>query len=346
MGTKVFYRKWIPGLLLAAVAYSCDVHEFPKVEPEQAGFTLHLEFETDLPLHQVVDHTTRAEDPSMQCDIRYTINAYCCDQNMNYDREADYTFVVTKDEVSDPDHDVELKLDAGVYHFIVWADYVDDGSTEDKYYDTGNFEEICLQGEHCGCTELRDAFYGTVDAEVGANAAEAHITMQRPLARYNFVSNDLGEFITRVLEMRAQNAALKGGDPALADEGTRTVNLDDFKVVFRYAGFMPSAFNPFTGKRCDAATGVSFESKLTKIDDTDVELGFDYVFVNGSESKVPVAVEIYDKDGTLLSSTDAVEVPIVRSKHTTVRGKFLTSEASGNVGIDPGFDGDWNYEIK
>lgn len=70
MGTKVFYRKWIPGLLLAAVAYSCDVHEFPKVEPEQAGFTLHLEFETDLPLHQVVDHTTRAEDPSMQCDIR------------------------------------------------------------------------------------------------------------------------------------------------------------------------------------------------------------------------------------------------------------------------------------
>ncbi len=335
-------------LFFLTAAYACDIHEFPETAGEETvTFTLRLGCMTDMPLHQVVDYSTRASDPAELYDIRYTVNAYCCDEEMNYDRESDYCFTVTKDEIDELDHTLELELAPGVYHFIVWVDYVDDGCADDKYYDTSNFEEICLLGEHCGCTEFRDAFYGTADAEVSADNTETQVTMERPMARYNFVSNDLGEFITRVLQMRAEKAALEGGDPAsVDDEGTRAVNLDDFKVVFKYTGFMPSSFNPFTNKPSDAATGVKFESTLSQINDSDVELGFDYVFVNGSESKVPVAVEIYDKDGTLISSTDPVDVPVVRSKYTTVRGNFLTSDASGSVGIDPGFDGEWNYEVK
>lgn len=102
---------------------------------------------------------------------------------------------------------------------------------------------------------------------------------------------------------------------------------------------------PFTGKRA-TRYGCELREQADENQRYGRGVGFRLRVRERRESKVPVAVEIYDKDGTLLSSTDAVEVPIVRSKHTTVRGKFLTSEASGNVGIDPGFDGDWNYEIK
>ena len=51
-------------------------------------------------------------------------------------------------------------------------------------------------------------------------------------------------------------------------------------------------------------------------------------------------------ENELLSSTDPIDVPLERSKLTIVRGPFLTTQASGGVGIDPGFDGEWNYEIK
>ena len=37
---------------------------------------------------------------------------------------------------------------------------------------------------------------------------------------------------------------------------------------------------------------------------------------------------------------------LVRGKLTEIRGPFLTSEAAGGVGIHPGFDGDFNIEIK
>jgi hypothetical protein len=40
--------------------------------------------------------------------------------------------------------------------------------------------------------------------------------------------------------------------------------------------------------------------------------------------------------------TQPIEVPIRRSWHTILRGRFLMSEASGGVVIDPTFDGDFN----
>ena len=90
---------------------------------------------------------------------------------------------------------------------------------------------------------------------------------------------------------------------------------------------------------------VSYDGSITQLDDGEALLSFDYVMVNGHESSIPVAVEIYDGK-TLIANTGAINVPIVRNRLTTVRGKFLTSRANEGVGIDPGFDGDFNIEIK
>ena len=40
--------------------------------------------------------------------------------------------------------------------------------------------------------------------------------------------------------------------------------------------------------------------------------------------------------------TPPIRVPLRRSVHTVVRGSFLLSDASGGMGIDPGYDGDHN----
>ena len=48
-----------------------------------------------------------------------------------------------------------------------------------------------------------------------------------------------------------------------------------------------------------------------------------------------------------MSSTNPINVPIVRSKMTVVKGEFLTSKATGGVTINPSYDGDdYNIEIK
>ena len=75
-------------------------------------------------------------------------------------------------------------------------------------------------------------------------------------------------------------------------------------------------------------------------------LGYDYIFVNGSETTLAISVEVYNRDGELMSSTNPINVPIVRSKMTVVKGEFLTSKATGDITINPGYDGeDYNIEI-
>lgn len=339
-------------LLALGMLSACDVHEFPsETTTDTREIVLHLNFDTDLPTHQVVDYpTTRAASANPEdYDIRYQLRIYKAGADGTFASDGYTTALETRDEVTNPDHDLRLRLEAGHYRFVVWADYVDEGSQTDKFYDTSRFEEVTLQGDsHPGNTDFRDAFSGTAEAVVEAGTAgapqEVTVALERPMARYNFVTTDLDVFITRVLAQQA--AAAQASGQREEKTGTKAVSLADYRVTFLYTGFMPSAFDIFRNAPIDARTGVSFEGQIRQLSDTEAEMGFDYVFVNGSESAVQVALQICDNAGEVIATAGPVDVPIVRSKHTTVRGAFLTSEASGSVGIDPGFDGEWNFEIR
>ena len=112
--------------------------------------------------------------------------------------------------------------------------------------------------------------------------------------------------------------------------------------MFYFVGFMPDAYSMNTDKPVDSSTGVMFESTLRKLSESEATMGFDYVFVNGKKSAVTVQIGIYDNEGTQLSLTEPIEVPLKRSHHTIMTGMFLMSEASGGVTINPDFDGDHN----
>ncbi len=162
------------------------------------------------------------------------------------------------------------------------------------------------------------------------------VSLERPLAKCQFIATDLEEFIKRE-ELRLSS---KG-----EDEEPRSVNPADYRVVFYYTGFMPCTFNAFTNNPIDSWTNVSFDGNMIPLENHESELGFDYVLVNGAETKVNVVAEVYYKTGELLSRTKTVEVPLVRSKLTVVRGPFLTSMATGGVDIDTDYDGDINIFI-
>jgi len=337
METRFFLLAWLVLLGLG----SCNVHEYPDVSSKTA-FCLRLGYQTDFSQQEHLYETRATKGVCEAGEIRYVVRAYPL-RGGEVDWEH-YTeeFVFTKDVVNGYNHEVVLELESGAYQIMVWSDLVENVGLEHSIYGIDNFSEIVLQGEHRANTDYKDAFRGVGQITLEASAIEVlpdtlDVAMERPLAKFEFVTNDLKEFIIK--EMEALSKAESAGDGV---KPVTKVDVNDYKVVFYYVGFMPHAYSMFTDKPVDSKTGVMFESKLTQLNETEASLGFDYVFVNGKESAVTIQVGIFNKDGKQLSLTDPIEVPLKRAVHTIMVGKFLMAKASGGVVINPDYEGDHN----
>ena len=332
---------------------SCDVHEWPEM-PASVQLHLRLNYEENMTeWEHLYDGDKVVEQGYGQTydngrsygKIRYIVRTYPVSDRQRAVMDYTQEFVFTKDISEGYDHEVTLDVLPGDYKFMVWSDLVQhDG--ENYLYDAASYSEIKLKGSHKGNNDYRDAFRGTgsivLETSIMYSAPDTlDIAMQRPLAKFEFVTSDLLEFIDK--ESSRVDSKANGGNASSSDDTpTKAIDIDDYRVRFYYVGFMPNAYSMLTDKPVDSSTGVMFESALSIISESKASVGFDYVFVNGKESAVTVQVGIYDKDGVQLSLTDPIIVPLKRSYHTIVKGMFLTSKASGGVVINPDFQGDHN----
>ena len=332
---------------------ACDVHEWPET-PEFVKMHLRLNYETDMTkwIHLYNGTSIIEQGLGETYDnhqdygkIRYIVRTYPVSEKQRTMQGYTQEFVFTKDISEGYDHEVTLDVLPGNYNVMVWSDLVKT-SSDAHFYNADNFAEIRLQGDHQGNTDYRDAFRGTNNISLEADIMDRlpyvlDVTMQRPLAKYEFLTND----VTKFIEKESFRVASKGnGNNAASNDGnpTRAVNIEDYKVVFYYVGFMPDTYSMNTDKPVDSSMGVMFESTLRKLSESEATMGFDYVFVNGKKSAVTVQIGIYDNEGSQLSLSKPIEVPLKRSYHTIITGMFLTSEASEGVIINPDFDGDHN----
>lgn len=344
---QYFLMLWLPLLLLEA----CDVHEWPE-QPERVPFILKLSYEKDMTVWEHLHDGTNVIEQGLggtydngreNGRIRYVVRAYPALEKQRTARGYIQEFVFTKDISEGYNHEVTLDLAPGDYSIMVWSDLME-SSAGNPYHNADDFAEITLQGDHEANNDYRDAFRGTGNISLAADVTEQvpgtlAITMRRPLAKFEVITNDLAEFIEKqTLAVAAGNDGIKSAE----ENPEARIRFEDYRVVFYYVGFMPDTYSMFTDKPVDSATGVTFQSVLRRMDDAQATLGFDYVFVNGKESAVTVRIGIYDDEGTQLSLTEPIEIPLRRNHHTVLRGKFLMSEASGGVTINPDFDGDHN----
>ncbi len=383
-------------LILAAT--SCAVHEWPTAAPSEV--ILDLDFATEMPQYMVLDEKdTRASRDGRDYELRYTVEAYrkLSDGTWGETPHTRRTFI--KSDITDLNARFRMDMDEGSYRLVVWTDFVERGTTSDFFYGTDSFRRIGLIGEHEGNNDFRDAFRGEGEVTVrrmnSDHVTEVTVPMERPLAKFEFITTDLQEFITKTIEAMLRkeaeassksgsetgtetatnpqpasgsmtetsgaetssdgmtaggdaNAATdtKGeGDDTKGDTKTPIVDLNKYRVVFFYSGYMPNAYNALEDKPCDAATGVRFSSTITAIDSHNARLGFDYVLVNGDASSVMVTVGLYDEEGTQLSMSRQIQVPIMRSMLTVVKGSFLMQNTGGGVSVDPTFDGEYNIVL-
>lgn len=342
------------GCLTLLLLTSCDVHEWPET-PEVVKFHLNLKYDTNMTEwnyayndNNIVEQGMGKSYDNHQAPgkIRYIVRAYPILDNKSMSQSYTHEFSFTRDISDSYDHEVTLELPDGSYDIMVWSDLIQSGS-DNYFYNVDNFSEIKLQGDHKGCTDYRDAFRGSNGITLKADIVETQpatldITMQRPLAKFEFITTDVVEFV----EKEATRIELSSGTkPSIGDSSTRVINIEDYKVVFYYAGFMPDTYNLRTDRPVDSAMNVMFESTLKRLSEEEASMGFDYVFVNGSESVVMVQIGLYADDGTQLSFTEPIKVPLKRSRHTILKGSFLIQEASGGITINPDFDGEHNIII-
>lgn len=340
----------IPILLFSA----CDVHEWPDV-PEKVQFYLRLSYETDMTKWEhLYDGSNVVEvglgetydNHQKYGKMRYIVRAYPVSEKRQISQNYTQEYVFTKDVTEGYNHEMTLELPAGNYQIMVWSD-LQEYSSDIFFHNAENFAEIMLQGDHRGNCDHRDAFRGTNSISLVADIMESlpkslEIRMQRSLAKYEFVTSDVVEFI----EKESIRIASKAGEGTSTDDpSTKTVKIENYKVVFYYVGFMPNTYSMYTDKPVDSSTGVMFESTLRKLSDKKASMGFDYVFVNGKESAVAVQIGIYDNEGTQLSLSKPIEIPLKRSHHSILTGNFLMLKASGGVTINPEFNGDHNLII-
>ena len=337
---------------LSLLLTSCDVHQWPET-PELVKCHLCLNYQTQMTewehlydgsnvIEQGIGNTY--DDRREYGKIRYIIRTYPVSEKMR--TASDYTqqFEFTRDINKGYDHQVTLDILPGNYNIMVWSDLVQKEG-DDHFHDAGNFAEIRLQGEHQGNNDYRDAFRGTGSIALEASIKEQktdtlEITMQRPLAKFEFITNDLKEFLDKEIEYLKQEATTRG------ENAPTRVDTDKYKVVFHYSGYMPNAYNMNTDKPVDSATGVMFESKLGILNDNEASLGFDYVFVNGKEAGVSVQIGLYDGENRQIALSDPIDVSLRRSHHTILRGSFLMQQATGGIVINPEFDGNHNIVIE
>lgn len=334
-------------LLLVPLLTGCktSIMEFPEgggIDPTSINMNLRLTIDPTIEPYSSTEAFTKAED-GQNHDVRWIIEVF--------ENEISGTpiesRVISCDPASDGNHTIttSFTLNASKYQVVAWMDYVDDGSTDDKYYQVSSLSSIGILDteDYIGDEEHKEAYVGQQEIDLTNyrnnrdETIEQTITLTRPMAKIEFITTDAAKWQEKLEANRVQSERFV----TRADK----VDISSLQVTVEYAGYFPSGFNAYTNTPNDAREGVSFGSTMTPLSEQEARFGSDYIFVNDSESAVTVNLTISDDQGNVLNEIKGISVPIVRGQLTTIRDAFLTQNFIPGIGIDPNFDGNIDYII-
>ena len=204
-----------------------------------------------------------------------------------------------------------LSLEEGDYDFVLWADYVDAGSTTDKYYNTENLNAVSvIDASKLFNTDVCDAFFGTTSFTKSGTEAESHsVTLTRALAKV----------IVSDTEPRALGSA------SVVD-----VSLQ-----------MPTTFNVTDRSATGSVEATLTDAALLGDGITESELFSFYTFVNGdAQGELGQILVTFDSNPAVAIPAG---VPVQRNYRTNATGSFLEYDgpAFGDVTVTVDVDGDW-----
>lgn len=332
MNIKINIYNKLLCVVVGILASSCSLHEFPDdkpINPTLVNVDLQITITADIQIFTKLISATRVSGLATRC----IIDVYEADKDFNIGANPVERAIVCGDHlVQGEDYTIQttLKLNAKRYKFLIWTDITPEGG-DNQYYTTSDLKNITIKQPYNGSSEMKDAFCQScvVDLTPYRNqwnmTLKVPVALERPFAKIEVIATDLELYYDRV---RSRGLTRSG----------------DLSVKFAYSGFFPSRYNIHTGKPNNSEPGIWFNSALVPLSNTEALVGFDYVFVNGTESAVVVNMIFYD-NSTQINVVEGISIPIKRGKLTTIKGDFLTRDYRPGIHIDSNFDGNITVRI-
>ena len=271
-----------------------------------------------------IDYANYTSFLENEYDVRFQLAVY--EAGAAEDAEPVYTATNYVDFASTTDFSDLRFVPGREYQFVIFADFVLEGSQEDFRYNTADLRNITTVGNSKlnAMDETYDAYFfnETIKVEAG-KVNELEATLKRPFGKIRVLTTDY-EWVR---------------DYATPVEGT---------VTF-YNHAIYKSFNALTGEVATEAT--NDEESLTYAIDEEyygatmyegneaLTLFATYILGNEWQEAVNFRLDTFEEDGSLIKSLDFnTEIPYQRNHLTTLVGNLLTNEADLFVRIDDNFD--------
>jgi hypothetical protein len=239
-------------------------------------------------------------------------------------------------DVDDPNPQAvaTFAVDAQKYKVLVWCDYVQDDVREAWYYVTDDLRKILYSDVEVVDNNDKDVFTNMMEVDFseyyyleGEFDLVYDIDLQRPKGRFKCITTDMEDYV-------------KNGDNASAE---------DITAVVTYTQYVSAGYNVEEQKPNYFEPTRTFITKARIDEQGELELCYDYVFVNGKQTNVKINFNFFNGDvvvddngvitGEQISQWSGIVVPLKRNMETVIEGRMLTTSfGTGGFGIDPSFE--------
>ena len=253
-------------------------------------------------------------------DIRYILGVY--------DEGGELAKRIEQFEDESTSTTFDLRLVPGRhYRFVVWADFVTEGTERALHYDASDLKDIKLvksMAENMPMDESRDAYTGvfyTADnnGDVFSSKTNVDMTLTRPFAKLRIVTTDMNELYSNLTGVTV----------------TYTTDLySTFNALTETADNVRSVQKVVTyGENTIYAEEPTDDGKMT--------LYADYLF-GAADNKVRFTMDVTDEtDFTIPQIVFNTDIPVQRNHLTTIYGPVLTDANNVTVTIEDDFAGEY-----
>ena len=276
-------------------------------------------------------------DPNLY-DLRYILEVYD-GETLAY---KDVKYV--KDGFADSKANFSARLLAKKYTFVLWADFVEEGTTSDLYYDTDDLTMVSYTSTVTDDFNMRakylssdaiDAYTAYQEINLSESSQNVNISLKRPFGKIRLLATDA---------------------PDNNDANTQIPN----KVSIKFAEdtWVPSTYNAKIGQVSEGNNilieqysfdairevqpQVTGHDELAEEDNSAYLLGQTYIFASESIPSYKMTVTTYSDEylNAQIGYRELTNIPVSANKLTTVIGNFYTNEGNIDVVVDDMFDED------
>lgn len=234
------------------------------------------------------------------------------------------------------DNGVDFKMQLvpnRTYKFVLWADFVNEGESDDLYYNTANLRAISRNNDyaHTAMEEALDAYHISITKEV-KGAMELPLTLTRPMAKLRVVAKDYCEISNYSTPTQMSVTFDTDTNPIYKSfDAVDNKILDNCAAHTYNYSVSPAPYKEYVGK---SNSGEEI---------TGLVLFSDYIFAQreiteGEKNEQAVSFSMtitFDNNESIKRTIDFdTQIPINRNYLTTIVGNLLTQEENFMISID------------